>query len=155
MIVCTNCLIDTHEREWVLRYNRTAVEFPKEDDVSRSYLRNSGDFSSPTWGRARTPTRGHDKNDTLTIQIMAQFTMVFTTRHRDEDAVERDCELICECIVEYSTRFEYTYNGKELLVFHVYGTDKKARIGILALILGHMHSVTDYKSLDLQSFTKD
>lgn len=86
---------------------------------------------------------------------MAQFTMVFTTRHRDEDTVERDCELICECIVEYSTRFEYTYNGKELLVFNVYGTDKKARIGILALILGHMHYVTDYKSLDLQSFTKD
>lgn len=84
---------------------------------------------------------------------MTQFTMVFTTRHRDEIAVEKDCELICECIVEYSTRFEYTYNGKELLVFHVYGADKKARIGILALILGHMHSVTDYKSLDLQSFT--
>ena len=84
---------------------------------------------------------------------MAQFTMVFTTRHRDLLAVEKDCELICECIVEYSTRFEYTYNGKELIVFHVYGADKKARIGILTLILGHMHSVTDYKSLDLQSFT--
>lgn len=84
---------------------------------------------------------------------MAQFTMVFTTRHRDEIAVEKDCMLILDCIVEYSTRFEYTYNGKELLVFHVYGADKKARIGILALILGHMHSVTDYKSLDLQSFT--
>lgn len=84
---------------------------------------------------------------------MKQFTMVFTTRHRDEIAVEKDCMLICDCIVEYSTRFEYTYNGKELLVFHVYGAGKKARIGILALILGHMHSVTDYKSLDLQSFT--
>lgn len=84
---------------------------------------------------------------------MKQFTLVFTTRHRHEDAVEIDCELICECIVEYSTRFEYTYNGKELLVFHVYGADKKARIGILALLLGHMHSVSDYKSLDLQSFT--
>lgn len=84
---------------------------------------------------------------------MKQFTMVFTTRHRDEIAVEKDCMLICDCIIEYSTRFEYTYNGKELLVFHVYGADKKARIGILALILGHMHSVTDYKSLDLQSIT--
>jgi len=86
---------------------------------------------------------------------MAQFTMVFTTRHRDEDEVEKDCMLICECIVEYTTRYEYIYNGKELIVFHVYGADKKARNGILALLLGHMHSVTNYKSLDLQSYTKD
>lgn len=86
---------------------------------------------------------------------MKQFTMVFTTRHRDEDAVEKDCMLICECIVEYTTRYEYIYNGKELIVFHVYDADKKARIGILSLILGHMHSVTDYKSIDLQSYTKE
>lgn len=84
---------------------------------------------------------------------MAQFTMVFTTRHRDEIAVEKDCMLICDCIVNYSTNYKYMYNGKELIVFHVYDVDKKARIGILALILGHMHSVIDYKSLDLQSFT--
>lgn len=86
---------------------------------------------------------------------MKQFTMVFTTRHRDEDAVEKDCMLICDCIVEYSTRFEYTYNGKELIIFHVYGTDKKARIGILSLLLGHMHSISDYKSPDLQSYTHE
>lgn len=86
---------------------------------------------------------------------MAEFTLVFTTRHRTEELVERDCMLIRECIVDYTTRFKYTYNGKELIVFHVYGADKKARIGILALLLGHMHSVTDYKSLDLQSYTKD
>ena len=86
---------------------------------------------------------------------MKQFTMVLTTRHRNEDEVERDCELICECIVEYTPNFEYTYNGKELIVFHVYGADKKARIGILSLLLGHMHSVTDYKSLDLQSVNCD
>lgn len=86
---------------------------------------------------------------------MKQFTMVFTTRHRDEDAVEKDCMLICECIVEYTTRYEYIYNGKELIVFHVYDADKKARIGILSLLLGHMHSVTDYKSIDLQSYTKE
>lgn len=84
---------------------------------------------------------------------MAQFTMVFTTRHRDEQSVEKDCMLICDCIVEYTTRFEYTYNGNELLVFHIYGVNKKARVGILSLILGHMHSISDYKSLDLQSYT--
>lgn len=84
---------------------------------------------------------------------MKQFTMVFTTRHRKENEVIGDCLLICECIVEYTKNYKYIYNGKELLIFHVYGIDKKARIGILALILGHMHSVTDYKSLDLQSFT--
>ena len=84
---------------------------------------------------------------------MKQFTMVFTTRHRTEELVERDCMLICECIVDYTTRFEYTYNGKELIVFYVYGADKKARHGILALLLGHMHAVTDYQSLNLQSYT--
>lgn len=84
---------------------------------------------------------------------MKQFTIVFTTRHRDEDAVNNDCFLICDCINDYSTNYEYTYNGKELIVFHVYGADKKARIGILALLLGHMHYVSDYKSIDLQSYT--
>lgn len=66
--MCGNCLIDRLERIWVWRYNRTAIGFPRKNDVSRCYAGNSGDFSSPTWGRARTPTRGHDKNDTLTIQ---------------------------------------------------------------------------------------
>lgn len=68
MIVCGNCLIDRLERIWVWRYNRTAIGFPRKNDVSRCYAGNSGEISSPTWGRARTPTRGHDKNDTLTIQ---------------------------------------------------------------------------------------
>lgn len=86
---------------------------------------------------------------------MAQFTLVFTTRHRDEIAVEKDCFLICDCINDYSTNYKYTYNGKELIVFHVYDVDKKARIGILSLLLGHMNFISDYKSLDLQSFTKD
>lgn len=86
---------------------------------------------------------------------MKQFTMVFTTRHREHYAVEYDCMLICDCINAYTTNYKYTYNGKELIVFHVYGADKKARNGILALLLGHMHSVTNYKSLDLQSYTKE
>ena len=73
MIVCTNCLIDTSPRTWVLRYNRTAVEFPKENDVSRCTLRNSEDFSSPTWGRVYTRTREHDKNDTSTMEVKTEF----------------------------------------------------------------------------------
>ena len=86
---------------------------------------------------------------------MAQFTLIFTTRHRGGYAVENDCNLICDCINDYTTNYKYLYNGKELIVFHVYGANKKARIGILALIFGHLHYVTDYKSLDLQSFTCD
>lgn len=86
---------------------------------------------------------------------MAQFTMIFTTRHRNVIEVENDCFLICDCINEYTTDYKYLYNGKELIVFHVNGANKKARIGILALLLGHMHSVTDYKSIDLQSYTND
>ena len=86
---------------------------------------------------------------------MKEFTMVFTIRHREHYAVEIDCMHICDCINDYTTNYKYTYNGKELIVFHVYGADKKARIGILSLILGHMHSVSDYKSLDLQSYTKE
>lgn len=84
---------------------------------------------------------------------MAQFTMVFKTRHRDEIAVENDCFIICDCIINYTTNYKYMYNGKELIVFHVYDVDKRARLGILALILGHMNYISDYKSLDLQSYT--
>ena len=84
---------------------------------------------------------------------MAQFTLIFTTRHRDALAVENDCFLICDCINDYTTEYKYIYNGKELIIFHIYGVNKKARIGILALLLGHLYSITDYKSLDLQSYT--
>ena len=84
---------------------------------------------------------------------MTQFTLIFTTRHREEIAVEKDCYLICDCINDYTTRYEYIYNGKELIIFHIYGINKKARIGILSLLFGHLHSVTDYQSLDLQSYT--
>lgn len=155
MIVCGNCLIDTFEREWVLRYNRTAVEFPKENDISRCPARNSGDFSSPTWGRAHTRMRGHDKNDTLNIQIMKQFTMVFTTRHRRGYAVERDYNLLCACITEFTTNYKMMYNGKELIVFHVYGADKEDRQKIITSILSCLLCDDNYKSLDLQSFTCD
>lgn len=85
---------------------------------------------------------------------MKEFTMVFTTRHRSELEVEKDCMMICDCIVDYTSNFKYIYNGKGVIIFHVYDADKKARIGILALLLGHMHYVTDYQSLDLQSYTK-
>lgn len=84
---------------------------------------------------------------------MTQFTLIFTTRHREEIAVEKDCYLICDCINDYTSRYEYIYNGKELIIFHIYGVNKKARIGILALLFGHLHSVTNYQSLDLQSYT--
>lgn len=86
---------------------------------------------------------------------MVQFTLVFTTRHRNEQEVENDCMLISNCIVDYTSNFKYIYNGKDVIILHVYDADKKARHGILALLLGHMHSISDYKSLDLQSYTKD
>lgn len=86
---------------------------------------------------------------------MKEFTLVFTTRHRNGYTVENDCMNICDCINPYTTNYKFTFNGKDVIIFHIYDADKKARIGILALILGHMHSITDYKSLDLQSYTKD
>lgn len=84
---------------------------------------------------------------------MAQFTLIFTTRHRKETAVERDCFLIAECINDYTTDYKYLYNGKELIVFHINGANKKARVGILDTIFGRMRSLTYFKSLDLQSFS--
>ena len=86
---------------------------------------------------------------------MKEFTMVFTTRHREQYEVENDCMLICDCINGYTTKYKYIYNGKDLIVFHVYGTNKKARYGILILLLEHLYRITNYKSLDLQSYTKE
>lgn len=86
---------------------------------------------------------------------MKQFTLVFTTRHRNGYAVERDCNIICACITKFTTRYKYLYNGKELVMFHVYDADKKARIGILAELFDRMNSLTYFKSLDLQSYTKE
>lgn len=86
---------------------------------------------------------------------MKQFTLVFTTRHRNEDAVEKDCYQICACITEFTTRYEYLYNGKELIVFHVYGADKEDRHKILVSIVGSLHCDDNFKSLDLQSYTNE
>lgn len=84
---------------------------------------------------------------------MKQFTMIFTTRHRNGDAVENDCNLICSCINEFTTRYKLLYNGKELIVFHVYDTDKEDRHKILISIVGSLHCDDSFKSLDLQSYT--
>ena len=84
---------------------------------------------------------------------MKQFTLVFTTRHRNEFAVERDCNLICACITLFTPKYKCHYNGKGLFVFHVYDAGKKARNGLLAELLDRMNSLTYYKSLDLQSYT--
>lgn len=96
-------------------------------------------------------TRRHYENDTLTIQTMKEFMMVFTTRHRNRVTVEYDCTLISECITKYTTDYKYIYNGKELIIFHVYGANKKARIAILTIISERLQSLTYWKSLDLQS----
>ncbi len=86
---------------------------------------------------------------------MAQFTMVFTTRHRKDYAVEYDCTLIAECITKYTTDYKCIYNGKGLIIFHVYGANKKARIGILTIIFERLQSLTYWQSIDMQSYTKD
>lgn len=84
---------------------------------------------------------------------MKEFTMVFKTRHRKDDEVERDCMLICRCLNTFTIRCKYLYNGKDLIIFHIYDTDKKQRCRILVTILGKIHYDTDYQSLDLQSYT--
>lgn len=86
---------------------------------------------------------------------MKQFTMIFTTRHRNDYAVEYDCMLISECITKYTTGYKCIYNGKGLIIFHVYRADKKARVGIIALIFERLQSLTYWKSLDLQSYTNE
>lgn len=84
---------------------------------------------------------------------MKQFTLIFTTRHRKDYAVEYDCTLISECIVKYTTDYKCIYNGKGLIIFNVYGANKKERIGILTLIFERLQSLTYYRPLDLQSYT--
>lgn len=86
---------------------------------------------------------------------MKAFEMVFTTRHRNEYAVERDCAIIGACVTKFTTNYKYMYNGKNLLLFYVYDVDKKTRIDILAELLDRMKSLTYFKSIDLQSYTKE
>ena len=86
---------------------------------------------------------------------MKEFTMVFTTRHRNNVAVEMDCNLICACISEFTTKYKYLYNGKELIVFHVYDADKEDRHKILVSIVGSIHCDDNFKAIDLQSYTKE
>lgn len=82
---------------------------------------------------------------------MKEFMMVFTTRHRNNVAVEMDCNRICECINEFTTRYKFLYNGKELIIFHVYDADKEDRHKILISIVSSLHCDDNFKALDLQS----
>ena len=84
---------------------------------------------------------------------MKQFTMVFTTRHRNNVAVEMDCNLICACISEFTTKYKYLYNGKELIVFHIYDADKEDRLKILVSVVSSLICDDNYHSLNLQSYT--
>lgn len=86
---------------------------------------------------------------------MVSMTIVFTTRHRNEDAVEKDCNLIAECINAFSIKYKFLYNGKGVIIFHVYDVTKDARNKILFLILGNIQNDTEYRSLDLQSYTNN
>lgn len=86
---------------------------------------------------------------------MDRMTIVFTTRHRNEDAVEKDCNLIADCINAFTDRYNIIYNGTELIVFHVDGINKNIRHKILFTILGSLQNDNDYKSLDLQSYNFD
>ena len=84
---------------------------------------------------------------------MEQFTLVFTTRHRNEYSVEKDCLQICDCITKFTTKYEYVYNGQEIIVFRVFDPSKEVRLKILFALIGNLRLDTKYKSLDLQSYT--
>ena len=84
---------------------------------------------------------------------MKEFTLVFTTRHRNGYSVENDCMLICDCMNAYTTNYKFIYNGKELIVFHVYGAGKEDRHKIIVSIFCNLHCDDRYKSIDLQSYT--
>lgn len=84
---------------------------------------------------------------------MKAFEMVFTTRNRNEDAVEKDCKFICDCITAFTTKFKYFYDGNNLILFYIYDDDKENRLKILISIVRSLHCDDNYKSLDLQSFT--
>ena len=51
-----------------MRYSSTAVDFPIATDVSQSIRASYTNFSSRTCVPVCARTRGHNKNDTLTIQ---------------------------------------------------------------------------------------
>ena len=86
---------------------------------------------------------------------MKEFTLVFTTRHRKGYAIEKDCNLISDCINEFSTNYKFIYNGKELIIFHIYDADKEDRHKIIISIISSLHCDGNYKSIDLQSYTKN
>lgn len=86
---------------------------------------------------------------------MDKITIVFTTRHRKEDAVEKDCYLIADCIKAFTYRYKFIFNGTNLIVFHVDGTNKDIRQKILFTIIGSLQNDANFKSLDLQSYTFD
>lgn len=65
-----------------MRYSSTAVDFPIATDVSQLERASYTTFSSRTCEHVRTRTRGHDKNDTLTIQIMVEIKVTLSV-HKD------------------------------------------------------------------------
>lgn len=64
-----------------------------------------------------------------------------------------DCNRICACISEFTTKYKYLYNGKGLIVLHVYDAVKEDRHKILITIFGNLHCDDNFKSLDLQSYS--
>lgn len=86
---------------------------------------------------------------------MDKITIILTTRHRNGYAVEKDCNLIAECINAYSIKYKFLYNGKGVIIFHVNDVTKDARNKILFSILGSIQNDTEYRSLDLQSYTNN
>lgn len=86
---------------------------------------------------------------------MDKITIILTTRHRNGYAVEKDCNLIAECINAYSIKYKFLYNGKGVIIFHVYDVTKDARNKLLFSILGSLQNDTEYRSLDLQSYTNN
>ena len=86
---------------------------------------------------------------------MDKITIILTTRHRNGYTVEKDCNLIAECINAFSIKYKFLYNGKGVIIFHIYDVTKDARNKILFSILGSIQNNTEYRSLDLQSYTNN
>ena len=84
---------------------------------------------------------------------MNSITIVLTTRHRNQDAVEKDCYQIADCVSPFTDKYKFIYNGKQVIVFHVYPACKRDRLTIIATIIGRILSDTCFNSLDLQSYT--
>ncbi len=83
---------------------------------------------------------------------MASIKLIFKTRNRNRERIDKDAYLLHDVITRYSQDTTFTTYSNSLIIFNVYKVDARQRMGIVSDVCNKILLGAEMKCLNLLSY---